>query len=76
MRFYDPEFGQILLDGVDIKTYRITDLRSMMGLAMQEPILFNYSVRDNVLYGKPDATNSQIEDALRIADADGIIDKN
>jgi ATP-binding cassette subfamily B (MDR/TAP) protein 1 len=51
MRFYDPEIGQVLIDGVDAKEYSVADLRSKMGLVMQEPTLFNYSVKDNILYG-------------------------
>ena len=57
MRFYDPEFGQVLIDDIDIKEYNINDLRRKMGLVMQEPTLFNYKIKDNVLYGHPDATN-------------------
>ena len=51
MRFYDTEFGTILIDGVDIKEYNIAQLRARMGLVMQEPTLFNYSIKENVLYG-------------------------
>ena len=57
MRFYDPEFGQVLINGVDIKRYNIEELRERMGLVMQEPTLFNYTVRENVLYGNPKAKN-------------------
>lgn len=60
MRFYDPEIGQVLLDGVDVKEYRVSDLRSKLGLVMQEPTLFNYSVRDNILYGQHKASNEDI----------------
>ena len=51
MRFYDPERGQVLVDDVDVKDYSIVDLRQQMGLVMQEPTLFNYSIKDNVMYG-------------------------
>lgn len=51
MRFYDVNEGQILIDGVDIKKYDIKQLRNRLGLVMQEPTLFNYSVKDNILYG-------------------------
>lgn len=54
-RFYDPQFGEILLDGVNIKEYDIHTLRGMFGLVQQEPVLFNYSVYDNILYGKDGA---------------------
>ena len=64
MRFYDPEFGEILIDGVDIKSYDIRELRRSMGLVMQEPTLFNYSIRDNILYGKPQASNQEIREAV------------
>lgn len=57
MRFYDPDHGTILLDGVDIKKYNIHDLRRAVSLVMQEPSIFNYSIKENVLYGKLDATN-------------------
>ena len=58
MRFYDPEFGTIFIDGVDIKRYNISELRERMGLVMQEPTLFNYSVKENLLYGNSIAENS------------------
>ena len=58
MRFYDPDFGTVLIDDVDIKKYNIKQLRQRMGLVMQEPTLFNYSIKENILYGNPDATNS------------------
>jgi ATP-binding cassette subfamily B (MDR/TAP) protein 1 len=51
MRFYDVNEGEILIDGVNIKNYDIRQLRRRMGLVMQEPTLFNYSVKENVLYG-------------------------
>ena len=58
MRFYDPEFGKVLIDGVDIKEYNISQLREQMGLVMQEPTLFNYSVKENVLYGSQKKSNA------------------
>ena len=57
MRFYDPESGSVLIDGVDAKDYKISDLRRQMGLVMQEPLLFNYPIKDNILYGNQEATN-------------------
>ena len=51
LRFYDPVNGQILLDGVDIKTLNIQWLRSQIGIVSQEPILFNYSIRENISNG-------------------------
>lgn len=69
MRFYDIDSGTILIDGVDIKLYKLHDLRRMMGLVMQEPTLFNYTVYENILYGKMDAANSEIKAAAEIANA-------
>lgn len=51
LRFYDINDGQILIDGVDIRDYNLADLRKAMGLVMQEPTLFNYSIQENILYG-------------------------
>ena len=63
MRFYDPDFGEILLDGVNIKDYNLHELRKSVSLVMQEPIIFNYSILENMLYGKLDAKNSEIQDS-------------
>jgi ABC-type multidrug transport system fused ATPase/permease subunit len=60
MRFYDPDFGEILLDGVNIKDYNLHELRKAVSLVMQEPIIFNYSILENMLYGKLNARNSEI----------------
>ena len=67
MRFYDPEYGTIFLDDIDIKKYNLHELRKVISLVMQEPIVFNYSVLENMLYGKPDATNSEVMEAAELA---------
>lgn len=58
MRFYDADQGEILFDGVNVKEYNLHDLRMAISLVMQEPIIFNYTILENILYGKLDATNS------------------
>lgn len=63
MRFYDVDYGEILLDGVNIKDYDLHDLRKVISLVMQEPIIFNYTILENVLYGKLDATNQEVHEA-------------
>ena len=63
MRFYDPEFGQVLIDGVDVREYNVVELRKRLGLVMQEPLLFNYTIRENVLYGDRTASNAAILEA-------------
>jgi ATP-binding cassette subfamily B (MDR/TAP) protein 1 len=60
MRFYEPDFGDVFVDGVNIKEYNIASLRSRMGLVMQEPTLFNYSIQENLLYGNANASNEEI----------------
>ena len=63
MRFYDVDFGRITLDGVDIREWSVGELRRQMGLVMQEPILFNYTVYENILYGNMQASNKEILEA-------------
>lgn len=60
MRFYDADFGEILIDGANIKEYNLHSLRKQISLVMQEPNIFNYSILENVLYGKLNATNSEV----------------
>ena len=67
MRFYDPSEGAVLLDGVDIRKYRIADLRRQFGVVLQEPVLFGASISENIAYGRPDATDEEIVDAAKAA---------
>jgi ATP-binding cassette subfamily B (MDR/TAP) protein 1 len=69
LRFYDVTHGEILIDGQNIKSFDLVSLRKRMGLVMQEPILFNYSIHENIMYGKSDASNKEIKDAAQIANA-------
>lgn len=69
MRFYDIDKGDILIDGISIKDYNIASLRQRMGLVMQEPTLFSYSVMENVLYGNSTASNQAIIEACGIANS-------
>lgn len=66
----------ILIDGVDIRKYNVAQLRQKMGLVMQEPTLFNYSVKENVLYGLNTASNQQIVDACDISNSRVFIESN
>ncbi|KAI8006435.1 ABC transporter B family member 20 [Camellia lanceoleosa] len=68
-RFYDPTLGEVLLDGENIKNLKLEWLRSQIGLVTQEPALLSLSIRDNIAYGRSDATFDQIEEAAKIAHA-------
>ena len=68
-RFYDLEEGQIEIDGVNIKTITQKSLRELMGLVTQDSILFNDTIKENLKIGKPDATDKELLEALRIANA-------
>ncbi|WP_028281739.1 ABC transporter ATP-binding protein [Olleya marilimosa] len=68
-RFYDINSGSITVDGHDIKNVTKKSLRSLMGLVTQDSILFNDTIKNNILIGKPDATDDQIMEALKIANA-------
>jgi ATP-binding cassette subfamily B protein len=73
MRFYDPAEGQVLLDGVDTREYRIADLRRQFAVVLQEPVLFAASIAENIAYGKRDASDAEIEAAAHAASAHDFI---
>jgi ATP-binding cassette subfamily B protein len=73
MRFYDINSGAIKVDGVDIRQMKRADLRRMFGMVLQDTWLFNGTIRDNIGYAKPDATQAEIEAAARAAHADHFI---
>ncbi|KAK4742017.1 hypothetical protein SAY87_000018 [Trapa incisa] len=68
-RFYEPRSGQILLDGNDIRDLDLKWLRQQIGLVNQEPALFETTIRENILYGKEDATNADIQQAAALSEA-------
>lgn len=73
MRFYDPDRGRITLDGVDIRDLKRTHLRSMLGMVLQDTWLFNGTIRDNIAYGRENATDEEVIQAARLAHADHFI---
>ena len=73
MRFYDPDSGAILIDGVDIRTMTKTNLRSLMGIVPQEPILFNESIAYNIGYGAGTTDVTEIAQAAQMANLDEFI---
>jgi len=66
-RFYDAQQGSVLLDGVDVREYRLTDLRSQVSLVSQDVILFNDTIRNNIAFNAVDKTDAQVEAAARAA---------
>jgi len=66
-RFYDPTDGEILLDGVDLREYRLVDLRRQFAIVLQEPVLFSASIAENIAYARPDASADEIVAAARAA---------
>ena len=72
-RFYDVTAGRVLIDGIDIREFAVADLRRQIAIVTQEPILFNETVRDNIAYGRPDATEAEIVAAAKAAFAHDFI---
>ena len=73
MRFYDPSAGRILLDGVDLRDYKLADLRCQFAIVLQEPVLFSTSIAENIAYGRPGAISQDIVEAAKVANAHDFI---
>jgi len=72
-RFYDPGAGRVLIDDVDLRDYKLQGLRSKIGFVLQDTVLFRGTVRDNIAYGRPDASEDEIVAAAKLANADEFI---
>jgi len=72
-RFYDPSSGQILLDGIDLRNYKLADLRTQFALVLQDAVLFSASIAENIAYARPGATENEIVEAAKLADAHDFI---
>jgi subfamily B ATP-binding cassette protein MsbA len=72
-RFYDPQAGEVRIDGHDIRRYTMTSLRDQISLVLQEALLFHAPIWQNIAYGRPDATQDEIIRAARLANADEFI---
>ena len=73
LRFYDPTAGTVRLGGQDLRDLALADIRGFIGLVPQDPALFSTSVRDNIAFGRPDASEAEIVAAARQAEAHGFI---
>ncbi|XP_029129519.1 ABC transporter B family member 4 isoform X1 [Cajanus cajan] len=74
-RFYDPQAGGVLIDGINLKEFQLKWIRQKIGLVSQEPILFTCSIKENIAYGKDGATDEEIRAAAELANAAKFIDK-
>ncbi|XP_051129095.1 ABC transporter B family member 9-like isoform X2 [Andrographis paniculata] len=74
-RFYDPDAGKVLIDGIDLKKYQLRWIRQRMALVSQEPILFSTTVKENILYAKPDATDEEIRRAVELANCAEFVER-
>jgi len=72
-RFYDVTEGRVLLDGVDVRDVTLNSLRQAIGVVSQDPFLFSTTVRENIAYGRPSATDEEVRTAARMAQAEGFI---
>ncbi|MEW5849182.1 MAG: ABC transporter ATP-binding protein [Myxococcota bacterium] len=75
MRFHDPRGGQVLLDGVDLRDYRLTDLRNQFATVLQDPVLFSTSIAENIAYARPNATYDEVVAAATAAHAHDFIQR-
>jgi ATP-binding cassette subfamily B protein len=75
LRLYDPEGGRILLDGVDIRDFKVRDLRSQFAIVLQDPVLFSSTIGENIAYGSPQATTEEIIAAAEAANAHDFISR-
>ena len=74
-RFYDVTSGQVLIDGKDIREYTLASLRQQIGIVQQDVFLFDGTIRENVLYGRLDASEAEVEEAIRAAKLDKVIEQ-
>ncbi len=75
MRFYDPNSGRIVLDGHDLRDYRLEDLRNQFSVVLQEPVLFCTTIAENIAYGRPEASMEEIQAAAEAANAHVFIEQ-
>lgn len=74
LRLYDPKHGRVTIDGIDIRRFTLDSVRSQIGIVLQDSLLFGVSVRDNIAYGKLNATMEEVEAAARLANAHDFIE--
>jgi len=73
MRFFDPDSGRVTLEGIDLRDLARADLRRQLALVPQDPVIFATTARENIRFGRPQASDAEVEAAARAADADGFL---
>ncbi|MGO9635506.1 MAG: ABC transporter ATP-binding protein [Steroidobacteraceae bacterium] len=74
-RFYDPKSGRVLIDGKSVDTFKLASLRAMVGFVLQETVLFRGTIKENIAYGRPGATDDEVIAAAKLANADEFISR-
>jgi len=74
-RFYDPSAGRVMIDGIDVATYKLAALRAQVGFVLQETVLFRGTIRENIAYGRPGASHEEVVAAAKLANADEFISR-
>jgi ATP-binding cassette subfamily B protein len=74
-RFYDPSAGRVLLDGIDVREFRLKALRQQVAIVLQPALVFPTTLRENVAYGRPEATPAEIASAVRLAQLEGFVER-
>ncbi|MGH7796468.1 MAG: ABC transporter ATP-binding protein [Candidatus Binatia bacterium] len=74
-RFYDPQSGRVTIDGVDIRDFRLTSLRRQIAMILQPPLVFPFTIQENIAYGRPEASMEEIVSAAEIAQVRGFVDQ-
>ena len=76
LRLYDVTGGSLKIDGIDIRDYNVRELRKQIGIVMQEPLLFNTTIKENILYGNDQADDTKVRQAAQMANALQFIESN
>jgi ATP-binding cassette subfamily B protein/subfamily B ATP-binding cassette protein MsbA len=74
-RFYDPQAGRVLLDGIDVREFKLQALRQQVAMVLQPPLVFPTSLRDNIAYGRPHATAAEVQEAVRLAQLQDFVER-
>ena len=74
-RFYDPQAGRVLLDGIDVREFKLQALRQQVAMVLQPPLVFPTTLRENIAYGRPHATPEEVQEAVRLAQLEDFVER-